>query len=150
MKGGTKADPAKDVDEYLASVPAQERVVLAELRRTIRQAAPMAEERISYRMPAYLYHGPLVFFAAFGDHLSFFGVSKEVIERFKSELAPYRTSTTTLHFSADHPLPASLVGPPSQARRGTHPPPASQICGGTLPAPSAGGGLPPHLLHVQE
>ena len=109
MEGTTMTGPAKDVDEYLAAVPAKERAVLEELRRTIRAAAPMAQERISYRMPAYLYHGPLVFFAAFKDHLGFYGVSREVLDTFKNELAPFRTSTTTLHFSAEKPLPASLV-----------------------------------------
>ena len=76
---------------------------------TIRSAAPMAEETISYSMPAYRFHGPLVFFAAFENHLSFFGVSKEVLEEFRDEVAPFRTSTTTIHFSADKPLPLSLV-----------------------------------------
>ena len=109
MKETNKTVPAKDVDEYLASVPEKERATLSELRRTIRAAAPMAKESISYRMPAYWYHGPLVFFAAFKNHLGFYGVSKEVLETFSSELGPYRTSTTTLHFSAAHPLPASLV-----------------------------------------
>lgn len=102
-------DPAQDVDEYLAAVPAKERAVLEELRRTIRAAAPMAEERISYRMPAFMEHGPLVFFAAFRNHLGFYGVSKQVLDTFGSELAPWRTSTTTLHFSAGNPLPAPLV-----------------------------------------
>jgi uncharacterized protein YdhG (YjbR/CyaY superfamily) len=63
MKEATKTVPAKDVDEYLASVPEKERAALSELRRTIRAAAPMAEESISYQMPAFRYHGPLVFFA---------------------------------------------------------------------------------------
>lgn len=109
MKGTTMTGPAQDVDEYLAAVPAKERAVLEELRRTIRAAAPMAEERISYRMPAFLYHGPLVFFAAFRNHLGFYGVSKNVLDTFRNELAPWRTSTTTIHFSAENPLPASLV-----------------------------------------
>ena len=109
MKERTKTVPAQDVDEYLASVPVKEWAVLEDLRRTIRTAAPMAEERISYGMPAYKYHGPLVFFAAFKNHLGFYGVSKQVLDTFENELAPWRTSTTTLHFSAEHQLPASLV-----------------------------------------
>jgi uncharacterized protein YdhG (YjbR/CyaY superfamily) len=109
MKGTTMTGPAQDVDEYLAAVPAKERAVLEELRRTIRAAAPMAEERISYRIPAFLYHGPLVFFAAFRNHLGFYGVSKNVLDTFRNELAPWRTSTTTIHFSAENPLPAPLV-----------------------------------------
>jgi uncharacterized protein YdhG (YjbR/CyaY superfamily) len=109
MKAATKTVPAKDVDEYLASVPEKERATLSELRRTIRAAAPIAKECISYRMPAFTYHGPLVFFAAFKNHLGFYGVSKQILDRFSSELGPYRTSSTTLHFSAEHPLPASLI-----------------------------------------
>lgn len=72
---------------YPASVPAQVRAVLEELRRTITAAAPMARERIRYGMPAFRYHGPLVFFAAFKNHLGFYGVSKEVLDTFSSELA---------------------------------------------------------------
>lgn len=109
MKEAMKTAPAKDIDEYLASVPEKERAALFALRRTIRAAAPMAEERISYGMPAFMYHGPLVFFAAFKNHLGFYAVSKQILDTFKSELAPFRTSTTTLRFSAEDPLPASLV-----------------------------------------
>ena len=82
---------------------------LKSLRKTIRSAAPQAEEVISYQIPTYKYHGPLVHFAAFRNHCSFFGVSKPVIDRFSSELKPWDTSGTTIHFSAKNPLPASLV-----------------------------------------
>jgi uncharacterized protein YdhG (YjbR/CyaY superfamily) len=100
---------AKNVDEYLAAVPEEERAVLEKLRRTIRAAAPMAEEVISYQIPTFKYHGPLVFFAAFRNHCSFYVVSKPIMETFSSELRPYDTSGTTIHFSAKNPLPASLV-----------------------------------------
>jgi hypothetical protein len=56
MKEATKSMPAKDINEYLASVPKKERAVQSELRRTIWAAAPMAEESISYRMPAFSNH----------------------------------------------------------------------------------------------
>jgi uncharacterized protein YdhG (YjbR/CyaY superfamily) len=69
----------------------------------------MAEETISYGIPAFKYHGPLVFFAAFKNHCSFFGVSKLLIEKFSGELEPYDVSGTTIHFSAQNPLPATLV-----------------------------------------
>jgi uncharacterized protein YdhG (YjbR/CyaY superfamily) len=118
MKEATKTVPAKDIDEYLARVPEKDRAVLSELRRTIRAAAPLAKESISYRMPAFSHHGPLVFFAAFKNHLGFYGVSKKILDTFASELCPYRTSTTTLHFSAENPLPASLVTRIVRARVG--------------------------------
>jgi uncharacterized protein YdhG (YjbR/CyaY superfamily) len=109
MKQDQHKKPAKNVDEYLVTVPEEVRAVLEKLRRTIRTAAPKAEEVISYQIPTFRYHGPLVFFAAFRNHCSFYVVSKPIMETFSSELRPYDTSGTTIHFSAKNPLPASLV-----------------------------------------
>jgi uncharacterized protein YdhG (YjbR/CyaY superfamily) len=60
-----KSAPARDIDEYLAAVPAPARATLQKLRRTIQAAAPKATEKISYQMPAFDYLGSLVIFAAF-------------------------------------------------------------------------------------
>ena len=43
----------KTVDEYLSALPANTKEILKELRKTIKQAAPQAEELISYNMPAF-------------------------------------------------------------------------------------------------
>ena len=109
MKKDHQQKPAKNVDEYLAAAPEEVRPVLEKLRRTIRTAAPKAEEVISYQIPMFKYHGPLVFFAAFRNHCSFYVVSKPIMETFSSEIKPWDTSGTTIHFSAKNPLPASLV-----------------------------------------
>jgi len=109
MKHGPRTSPAHNVDEYLAAVPEEERVVLETLRRTIKAAAPEAVEVISFGVPAFKYHGPLVFFAAFPHHCSLYVVSKPVLELFSTELASWDTSGTTIHFSPQHPLPATLV-----------------------------------------
>lgn len=109
MKKDQSNKPAKSVDDYLAAVPEEARAVLEALRRTIRDAAPKAEEAISYQIPSFKYHGPLVFFAAFKNHCSFYVVSKSIMKTFGSELKPYDTSGTTIHFSAENPLPATLV-----------------------------------------
>lgn len=69
----------------------------------------MAEELISYRIPTYKYHGSLVHFAAFKNHSSFIVVDKSLLEIFKSELEGYKTSGTTIRFTAENPLPAALV-----------------------------------------
>lgn len=106
---GTGPAPATTVDEYLAGVPEPDRSALEHLRAVIRAAAPDAQERISYRMPAYAYRGPLVFFAAFPHHLSLYGVSRTLIEAFRDDLAGFEVSGTTIHFSADRPLPDELV-----------------------------------------
>jgi uncharacterized protein YdhG (YjbR/CyaY superfamily) len=109
MKEVTKTVPARDVDNYLASIPEKERATLEQLRKVIKAAAPEAEEVISYQIPTYKYHGPLVFFVARKNYCSFIVVSKSILELFKSELKPYNTSGTTIHFSAENPLPATLV-----------------------------------------
>lgn len=101
-----KSAPAKDVDEYLAAIPEKERIALEDLRK---DAAPMAKERISYRIPTYKYHGPLVHFAAFKNHSSLIVVDKSLLETFKDELEDYKTSGATIRFSAEKPLPAVLV-----------------------------------------
>ena len=101
--------PAKDIDAYLAGVPKEARVVLEKMRKTIKAAAPKAVEVISYGMPAFKLHGLLVFFASFKDHFSFFPGSKTILNTFRAELEPFKTFRGTVHFSADHPLPASLV-----------------------------------------
>ena len=104
-----KTPPAKDINEYLKTVPRGSRGVLQKLRRTIKSAAREAEEGISYRMPVFKFHGPLVFFAAFENHCSLFVPSKAIVASFKSELRGYYNSGATIHFTPDHPLPASLV-----------------------------------------
>ncbi|MBN2167714.1 MAG: DUF1801 domain-containing protein [Actinobacteria bacterium] len=100
---------ASSVDDYLSRVPVESRVALELLRETIKSAAPMAEETISYKIPTFNYKGSLVAFAAFKNHLSFFVMSPAVMEAHSDELTGYKTGEATLHFTADEPLPGKLV-----------------------------------------
>jgi uncharacterized protein YdhG (YjbR/CyaY superfamily) len=100
---------AETVDEYLAAVPAQARAELERLRKIIRTAAPNATEVISYQIPMFKQDGPLVSFAAFKEHCSFFVMSPAVMEAFDKELAKYETSKGTIRFAAGQPIPATLV-----------------------------------------
>jgi uncharacterized protein YdhG (YjbR/CyaY superfamily) len=119
-KGGQdmkKGAPAKDIDCYLAPLPKEQRLTLEKLRKTIKSAAPKAEEGISYQIPVFKYQGPLVFFAAFRDHLSLFVPGKDaILKPFRSELRPFKVSGATIHFSPENPLPASLVKKIVEAR----------------------------------
>jgi len=103
-----KTVPAKSVDEYLIALPKDVRVVLGNLRHTIKSMAPMAEEVISYGMPGYKYYGMLVYMAAFKDHCSFFPGSSQIIKLY-DELKEFKTSKGTIQFTVDKPLPAALV-----------------------------------------
>src|SRR6476469_908673 len=98
----------RTIDEYLRTVPADQRAALNKLRRTIHTAFPRAEECISYGIPAFRLDGRVVaWFAAAARHCSFFPGG--VLDPFKSELADYETSKGTIRFQPDHPLPAGLV-----------------------------------------
>jgi uncharacterized protein YdhG (YjbR/CyaY superfamily) len=101
--------PAKNVDEYLLLLPDSLHNTLEKIRQTIKKAAPNAVETISYHIPSYKYKGPLVHFAAFKDHCSFFVVNKNIIKNFEKELSTFETSGATIHFSPGKPLPAALV-----------------------------------------
>ena len=100
---------ARDVDEYLAAVPPDQRAALEKLRKIVRAAAPKATEGISYGMPGFKYLGALVYFAAFKNHCSFFPASGKLIRAHQRELAGYETAKGTIRFTVDKPLPAALV-----------------------------------------
>ena len=101
---------AADIDGYLASVEEPERATLEALRRSILEAAPDAEQGISYGMPAFKIGGKTIAgFAAFTDHLSYLPHSGSVLGELGDEVAGYRTTKGSLHFAADQPLPDQLV-----------------------------------------
>jgi uncharacterized protein YdhG (YjbR/CyaY superfamily) len=104
----TNAQP-RDVDEYLAASPEDARAALASLRKTIRAAAPMANEVISYQIPAYKHHGLLVGFAALKDHCTFHIMSTEVMRAHAVELKGYKVGKASIRFAPNKPLPVSLV-----------------------------------------
>lgn len=95
------------VNEYLQQVPPTVRAKLKILRTTIKKAVPGAQEVISYGMPAYKFHGMLVYFAAFKEHYSIF--VPRVLHLFKEELASYKTSKATLQLRYEKPVPVRLV-----------------------------------------
>jgi uncharacterized protein YdhG (YjbR/CyaY superfamily) len=100
-----------DVDEYLASLPADRRAAMEALRQAIRSGAPEATETIAYRMPAYRSHGGqfLVSFDAYRRHYSLFPATDAVVDALGAELAPYLAGKGTIRFPADQPIPRALV-----------------------------------------
>ena len=87
-----------------------QRSTLADLRRTIMELVPEAEEIISYGMPAFRLQGKVVAgFAAFKQHVSYFPHSGSVLPSLKNDLKGYETSKGTLRFASDTPLSRALV-----------------------------------------
>ena len=100
----------KTIDEYLAALSEDKRAALEKLRKTIRAAAPQAEECISYGLAAFRLDGkPLVAFGATANHCAFYLMSSSTVEAHKDELKDYDTSKGTIRFQADKPLPVALV-----------------------------------------
>ncbi len=102
--------PPQTQDEYLARLPADQREALEALRRTIRSAAPEAEEGISTRVPAFRYKGRyLASFGAAKTHVSLFVMQGAVLTDLKAELGAFDSTRTTVRFTPDRPLPKALV-----------------------------------------
>jgi uncharacterized protein YdhG (YjbR/CyaY superfamily) len=99
----------KDVDVYIADFPNNVREILEEIRRTIRKAAPAAEETIKYGMPTYVLEGNLVHFAAFKNHIGLFPPVK-ADAALKKKLAVYVGPKGNLKFPLDQPIPYALIG----------------------------------------
>lgn len=96
------------VDEYIASFPEDIRGKLDDLRSLIKEIAPQAVEKISYRIPTFYLNGNLVHFAAYQNHIGFYPTSSG-IERFERELSNYKHSKGAVQFPLDEPLPAELI-----------------------------------------
>ena len=96
------------VDEYISAFPGDVQKRLKSLREAVKKVAPDATEKISYRMPSYTYHGMLVYYAAFRNHIGFYPFSS-AIEAFREELSGYSCSKGTIQFPHGKPLPIKLI-----------------------------------------
>ena len=103
------APKPKTIDEYLAALSDDKRAALEKLRKTIRAAAPEAEECISYQLAAFRQNGLLVAFGATRNHCAFYPMSASTVAAYKDELKDFDTSKGTIRFQPDNPLPAALV-----------------------------------------
>ncbi len=99
----------KNVDEYIVSFPEEIQKVLIKVRSVIRQTAPQAEESISYGMPAYKTNGkPLVYFAAFRNHIGFYATPSGHKE-FVTELSKYKQGKGSVQFPINETVPYDLI-----------------------------------------
>ena len=103
------------IDEYIAQASPEVRETLRTLRKVIREAAPDAEEKISYQMPAFVLHGNLVYFAAHKNHIGLYPAPSGV-EAFKGELNGYLAGKGSIQFPLDKPMPYDLIARIVKAR----------------------------------
>jgi uncharacterized protein YdhG (YjbR/CyaY superfamily) len=98
----------KNIDDYISIQTPEVQILLEQMRHTIKKAAPEAEEVISYNMPAFKYHGMLVYFAAYKKHIGFYATPTGHSE-FKEELSVYKQGKGSVQFPLDKPLPLELI-----------------------------------------
>lgn len=104
----TKMIKPTTVDEYIKMYPSKVQSLLQQVRKTIKAAAPKAEEVISYGIPGYKYYGMLIFFSAWKEHISIYPAPR-TDESFKKELAAYKGGKGTAQFPLDKPIPYNLI-----------------------------------------
>lgn len=102
-----KQTPAK-IDEYIDAQPDDVQAILREMRRVIHEAAPDAEEVMSYGVPGFRQKKNLVQFGAAKQHIGFYP-TPAVIEAFAEQLMPYKTSKGAIQFPLSQPIPYDLV-----------------------------------------
>jgi uncharacterized protein YdhG (YjbR/CyaY superfamily) len=122
------------VDAYIGAAPKEAQPLLRQLRELITSAAPQAAERISYGMPHYDYHGRLIYFAAFKNHVSVYpgGYADKY-----PELKPYMAGKGTYRFPLDQPLPTALIRRYVKARVKENAAKAGSKAGSARPSPNA-------------
>jgi uncharacterized protein YdhG (YjbR/CyaY superfamily) len=98
-----------NVDDYIESFSEEIQVLLNQMRETILRTAPSAQESISYGMPTYKMKGkPLVYFAAFKNHIGFYATPSGHTA-FEKELAKCKQGKGSVQFPLDKPMPLELV-----------------------------------------
>ena len=97
-----------NVDEYIDGFSNEVQTILRRVRDVVRDAAPQAQEVISYRMPALKQNGVLVYYAAFKGHLGLYPpVAGDA--RLAKAVAPYAGPKGNLRFPYDKPIPYELI-----------------------------------------
>lgn len=97
------------VSEYIASAPTWAQGILKDMRKVIKEAAPKAEESLSYHMPYYSQKGRVAYFSAHKNHCSFFWINSEDKKLFAKELATKNVKGSTLHIPKNTKVPVGII-----------------------------------------
>jgi len=104
------------VEEYIGSFPENIQFLLEVIRETIKESAPDAEEVISYNIPAFKFHGMLIFYSAYKNHITISIPPSKVYEVFKDELSAYKVSKSAIQLPLNKKLPLKLIKEMTEVR----------------------------------
>lgn len=110
---------ASPIADYIAAANPAVQPILEKLRALVAKEVPEAEERISYRMPAFFLDGALIYFAPFKSHIGIYPPVKGDAALAKA-LAPYRGEKGNLRFPLDTAMPYPLIRRLVRARLAEH------------------------------
>jgi uncharacterized protein YdhG (YjbR/CyaY superfamily) len=104
----TDRSAPETIDDYIAACSPDVQAILEKIRETVREVAPQAEEKISYRMPAFTQDGILIYFAAFKNHIGIYP-PMQGDDKLNKKLARYRGPKGNLKLPLDEPIPYELI-----------------------------------------
>jgi uncharacterized protein YdhG (YjbR/CyaY superfamily) len=103
------ANTQNDIDKYISSFPNETQAVMKKIRAVIMQAAPHAQECMSYGMPAYKANDlVLVYFAAYKNHIGFYATPTGH-KKFEAALSQYKQGKGSVQFPLNKPMPFTLI-----------------------------------------
>ena len=98
------------VEDYIKKLPDGVQGLLIKIQQIIKEKAPESVETISYGMPAYkLNNRPLVYFAAYKNHIGFYATPTGH-QKFIKELSGYKQGKGSVQFPINEPIPYDLIG----------------------------------------
>jgi Uncharacterized conserved protein len=98
----------KNIESYIDGFDAETRKRLLTVREIFFSVVPDAEEDMKYRMPTIIWHGNLVHYAAFKNHIGVYPLP-HALEALREEIRPYKTGKGSIQFGNDEPLPVDLI-----------------------------------------
>lgn len=98
----------QNIDQYIADYSPEVGEILNQIRSCIKEAAPEAQEAISYNMPAFKQGKVLVYFAAFKNHIGFYALPSGNVA-FQQELSKYKVGKGSIQFPLNQPMPFELI-----------------------------------------
>lgn len=97
-----------NIDDYIKQFPQDIQIKLVQLRKIINDTAPLSEEKISWKMPTFVYYGNLVHFAFYKNHIGFYP-SDSGVDFFNTLTNQYVTTKGSIHFGLNDDLPVELI-----------------------------------------
>ena len=96
------------IESYITSFPPETQERLLQIRSIFLKEVPDAQEDIRYQMPTLIWHGNLIHYAAFKNHIGVYPLPS-VIEALKDDIRNLKTGKGSIQFSNSVPLPVELI-----------------------------------------